>query len=121
MTELNNKILSDITVYMKYAKYIPELNRRETWEELVTRNMDMHINKYPKLKEEIEHAYSYVYDKKVLPSMRSLQFAGKPIKVSPNRLYNCSYLPVDDIEAFNEIMFYCYLGVVLVIQYNNII
>ena len=37
--------------------------------------------------------------------MRSLQFAGKPIKVSPNRLYNCSYLPVDDIEAFNEIMF----------------
>ena len=37
--------------------------------------------------------------------MRSLQFAGKPIQVSPNRLYNCSYLPVDDIEAFNEIMF----------------
>ena len=37
--------------------------------------------------------------------MRSLQFAGKPIQVSPNRLYNCSYLPVDDVEAFNEIMF----------------
>jgi ribonucleoside-diphosphate reductase alpha chain len=90
---------------MKYAKYIPELNRRETWEELVTRNMEMHIKKYPKLKEEIEQAYTYVYNKKVLPSMRSLQFAGKPIKVSPNRLYNCSYLPIDDIEAFNETMF----------------
>ena len=37
---VNNKILSDITVYMKYAKFIPELNRRETWEELVTRNKD---------------------------------------------------------------------------------
>ena len=36
--ELSNKILSDITVYMKYAKYVPELNRRETWDELVTRN-----------------------------------------------------------------------------------
>ena len=86
MTDLNNRILSEITVYMKYAKYIPELNRRETWEELVTRNKDMHIKKYPKLKEEIENVYKYVYNKKVLPSMRSLQFAGKPIKVSPNRL-----------------------------------
>ena len=105
MTDLNNRILSEITVYMKYAKYIPELNRRETWEELVTRNKDMHIKKYPELKEQIEYAYEHVYAKKVLPSMRSLQFAGKPIKVSPNRLYNCSYLPIDDIEAFNETMF----------------
>jgi len=47
--ELSNKILSDITVYMKYAKFVPELNRRETWEELVTRNKNMHIKKYPKL------------------------------------------------------------------------
>ena len=103
--DLNKKILADITVHMKYAKFIPELNRRETWEELVTRNMDMHIKNYPKLKSDILNAYTYVFDKKVLPSMRSLQFAGKPIQVSPNRLYNCSYLPVDDIEAFNEIMF----------------
>ena len=55
--ELSNKILSDITVYMKYAKFVPELNRRETWEELVTRNRDMHIKKYPKLKDEIKEAY----------------------------------------------------------------
>ena len=44
--ELDKKILSDITVYTKYAKYLPELQRRETWEELVTRNMNMHISKY---------------------------------------------------------------------------
>ena len=43
--ELSNEILSNITVYMKYAKYIPELNRRESWYELVTRNMDMNIKK----------------------------------------------------------------------------
>jgi len=49
-----NEILSDITVYMKYAKYIPELNRRETWTELVDRNKAMHIKTYPELKEEIE-------------------------------------------------------------------
>jgi len=102
---ISNKILSDITVYMKYAKYLPEENRRENWEELVTRNKDMHIKKYPKLTVEIENAYSYVYDKKVLPSMRSLQFGGKPIEISPNRVYNCAYLPIDHTDAFSETMF----------------
>ena len=98
--ELSNKILSDITVHMKYAKYIPELNRRETWEELVTRNKNMHIKRYPELKEEIELKYKYVYEKKVLPSMRSMQFAGKPIEISPNRVYNCAFLPIDHVDAF---------------------
>ncbi|CAB4155255.1 hypothetical protein UFOVP1307_196 [uncultured Caudovirales phage] len=103
--EISNKILSEITVYMKYAKYLPELNRRETWEELVTRNKQMHIKRYPHLESEIEAAYQFVYNKKVLPSMRSLQFGGKPIEISPNRIYNCAYLPIDDYRAFGESMF----------------
>jgi ribonucleoside-triphosphate reductase len=103
--ELSNEILSDITVFMKYAKYIPELQRRETWHEIVTRNKEMHQKKYPQLAEEIEQAYKFVYDKKVLPSMRSMQFAGKPIEISPNRIYNCAYAPVDDVRVFGEIMF----------------
>ena len=102
---ISNRILSDITVYMKYAKYIPELNRRETWDELVTRNKEMHQKKFPTLKKEIENVYKYVYDKKILPSMRSLQFGGKPIEISPNRVYNCAYLPIDDARAFSETMF----------------
>ena len=56
--ELSNKILSDITVYMKYAKFVPELHRRETWVELVDRNKAMHIKKYPKLEEKINEAYN---------------------------------------------------------------
>ncbi len=103
--EVSNQILSEITVYMKYAKYLPEKNRRETWEELVTRNKEMHQKTYPKLKEEIEETYKFVYDKKVLPSMRSLQFGGKPIEISPNRIYNCAYLPIDSIDSFSETMF----------------
>ena len=103
--ETSNKILSDITVYMKYAKYLPEVNRRETWEDLVTRNKLMHIKKYPQLKDEINEVYKFVYDKKVLPSMRSLQFGGKPIDISPNRVYNCAYLPIDHIDSFHETMF----------------
>ena len=103
--DLANKILSDVTVYMKYARYLPDKKRRETWEELVTRNKKMHLKKYPSLKEEIEEAYTYVYDKKVLPSMRSMQFGGKPIEVAPNRIYNCAYLPIDHVLAFSECMF----------------
>ena len=103
--DASQKILSDLTVYMKYAKFLPEYNRRETWEELVTRNMNMHIKKYPELGGEIVEAYKYVYNKKVLPSMRSMQFGGKPIEISPNRIYNCAYLPIDHLDAFSEAMF----------------
>ena len=102
---ISNRILSEITVYMKYARYLPEVNRRETWTELVTRNKEMHQRKYPQLADEIENVYKFVYDKKVLPSMRSLQFGGKPIEISPNRIYNCAYLPIDDWRAFAEVMF----------------
>ncbi len=103
--DIANKILSDITVHMKYARYLPEKNRRETWEELVTRNKKMHMKKYPDLKGEIDEAYRYVYEKKVLPSMRSMQFGGKPVEVAPNRIYNCAYMPIDHADAFSECMF----------------
>jgi ribonucleoside-diphosphate reductase alpha chain len=103
--DVTQGILSDITTYMKYAKFNPTLNRRETWEELVTRNKEMHQEKFPQLKNEIEEAYKLVYDKKVLPSMRSLQFAGKPIELNNARIFNCSFLPIDDWRSFSEIMF----------------
>jgi ribonucleoside-triphosphate reductase (thioredoxin) len=103
--DASQKILSDLTVHMKYSKFIPELERRETWEELVTRNMNMHIKKYPLIASEIVEVYKYVYNKKVLPSMRSMQFGGKPIEISPNRIYNCAYLPIDHLDAFSETMF----------------
>jgi len=103
--DVTQEILSEITTYMKYAKYVPELKRRETWEELVTRNKEMHQTKFPQLKNEIEEAYKLVYAKKVLPSMRSLQFAGKPIELNNARIFNCSFLPIDDWRSFSEIMF----------------
>jgi len=102
----NKKILSDITVHMKYAKYKPELERRETWEEICQRNMDMHIKTYPQLESDIKDVYKhFVLPKKVLPSMRSMQFGGKPVEISPNRVYNCAYMPIDSHIAFSEAMF----------------
>ena len=102
----NKKILSDITVHMKYAKYKPDLERRETWEEICERNMNMHIKTYPQLEKDIKDVYKhFVLTKKVLPSMRSMQFGGKPVEISPNRVYNCAYMPIDSHLAFSEAMF----------------
>jgi ribonucleoside-triphosphate reductase len=106
MSDLARKILSDITVFGKYARFNHDLGRREVWDEIVDRNKEMHISKYPKIKSLIEEVYERsVYSKKVLPSMRSLQFAGVPIERNPSRIYNCAYLPIEDTDAFAEIMF----------------
>ena len=59
--ELEHKILSDIVVWSKYAKYIDSEKRRETWEEMVTRNMEMHIRKFPQLEKLIRVNYQFVY------------------------------------------------------------
>jgi ribonucleoside-diphosphate reductase alpha chain len=101
-------ILSDLTSFMKYAKYLPELGRREVWNETCNRNQEMHIKhykKYPSLIKDIVETYGMVRRKEVLPSMRSMQFAGRPIEITPSRIFNCAYLPIDAIEAFSEIMF----------------
>ena len=104
--ELTKKILSDITVYGKYARFVKEAGRRETWDEIVTRNKDMHKKTYPAVADLIEETYQRsVYPKRILPSMRSLQFGGVPIERNPSRIYNCAYLPIEDTDAFAEIMF----------------
>jgi ribonucleoside-diphosphate reductase alpha chain len=103
--DISQKILSDITIFNKYAKYVPEKQRRETWDELVTRNLEMHIKKYPDIRGEIINAYKYVYDRKVLPSMRSLQFGGAPIELANNRMFNCAFTTAEHPAIFSETMF----------------
>ena len=74
---LENKILSDVTVHMKYARYIETENRRENWNELVTRNMNMHIKKFPNLEPEIKVAYQYQVEirERVFPYSEHFQFS----------------------------------------------
>lgn len=103
--DISQKILSDVTVFNKYAKFVKEASRRETWEEIVDRNMAMHIRKYPQMKQEIKDAYKYVYNRQILPSMRSLQFGGRPIELSNNRMFNCAYSPANHPSIFSETMF----------------
>jgi ribonucleoside-triphosphate reductase (thioredoxin) len=103
--EINQRILSDLIIYMKYARYVPELQRRELWPEICERYANMLIERYPFLADEIWEKISFVLDKKVLPSMRAMQFAGAAIEKNNSRIYNCAYMPVDDIRAFSEAMF----------------
>ncbi len=118
----NLKIMSDVTHHMKYARYNSEKKRRETYNETVLRNMDMHIENYPHLKNEITNAYQYVFNKKIIPSMRSMQFAGEAINLNPARMFNCSYLPVSEIDAFWETMFLllCGCGVGFSVQKHHV-
>ena len=103
--DLGLQILSSVTVFSKYAKYKSELKRRETWDEIVDRYETMMIKKYPKLEYAIIESAKFIRDKKVLPSMRALQFAGPAMEVNNARGYNCAYLPVDSLYSFSETMF----------------
>lgn len=120
--ELNQQILSDIIVYMKYARYLPEVKRRESWDEICSRYESMMIEKYPGEVENIANAMRLVREKKVLPSMRAMQFAGSAIARNNSRIYNCAYLPVDDIRAFSETMFLLLggTGVGYSVQYHHV-
>lgn len=120
--ELNQQILSNLVVYMKYARYLPELHRRESWEEICKRYEEMMVEKYPHLRAEIVHWMSYVYERKVLPSMRAMQFAGAAIARNHSRIYNCAYLPVDDVRAFPETLFLLLggTGVGYSVQYHHV-
>lgn len=120
--QLNQRILSDLIVYMKYSRYISELQRRELWPEICDRYAQMMIERYPPMEEEIRDKIKYVLDKKILPSMRAMQFAGAAITKNNSRIYNCAYMPVNDIRAFSEAMFLLLggTGVGFSVQYHHV-
>jgi ribonucleoside-diphosphate reductase alpha chain len=103
--EIGLETLSNVVVFNKYAKYLPQQKRRETYNEIIVRYLQMMVDKYPNLANDIMHYGNFIFGKKVLPSMRALQFAGPAIQKNEARIYNCCYLPIDDYRAFGEVMF----------------
>lgn len=103
--QTDQSILSDLIIHMKYARYIPALHRRELWPEICDRYADMLKQQYPAMESEIDRYLPFILEKKILPSMRAMQFAGPAIQRNHSRIYNCAYMPVDDIRAFSEAMF----------------
>ena len=120
--DLGLEALSKITVFSKYAKFIPSKNRRETWDEIVNRYEDMMIKKYPYLTQAIVETAKMIREKKILPSMRALQFAGAAAEVNNARIYNCCYLPIDSLHSFSEAMFLLLggTGVGYSVQYHHV-
>ena len=103
--DLGLEALSSLTIFSKYAKYLPDKQRRETWDEIVDRYELMMCTKYPSLSQQIKDNAVYIRQKKVLPSMRAMQFAGVAMEVNNARGYNCAYLPIDSLYSFSETMF----------------
>jgi len=131
--------LQDFIAISRYARYSPELRRRETWAEAVARVRDMHLTHYAdaslgdaaltalaagdvvpedlsrigrlgRLHEVIRSAFGAVERREVLPSMRSLQFGGEAILKKHARIYNCAFTYIDRLEAFRETLYLLLCG-----------
>ncbi|MAF25019.1 recombinase [bacterium] len=105
--------LQDYTFVSKYARWIPEKKRRETWNEAVNRVKTMMLNKYfdiPEIKEDIEWAYEMMRKKSILGSQRALQFGGKPVFKHNARIYNCITSYADRLRFFQECMYLLLCG-----------
>lgn len=120
--------LMDYIHLAKYARWSNDHQRREIYQETVDRVIEMHYQyfsdptfhgvenshftlfgssgpEYQDMSKEITKAFRFVYNKAVLPSMRSMQFAGAAIAKNNARMYNCCFTHVDRIEAFSETLF----------------
>lgn len=131
--------LQDFIAISRYARYLPEKRRRETWIEAVARVRDMHLAHYPDrplagaisaalaagdataedvtalgrprmLHEAIRTAFDAVRAREILPSMRSLQFGGEAILGKHARIYNCAFTYLDRLEAFREAFYLLLCG-----------
>jgi ribonucleoside-triphosphate reductase len=96
--------LQNYTFVSKYARWIEEKNRRETWKEAVERVKNMMHTAYAdfNIKDDIEWAYDMMYKKKVLGSQRALQFGGDPILKRHAKIYNCTSSYCDRLRFFQE-------------------
>lgn len=117
--------VSDYIHLSKYARYLPEEQRRELYTETVTRVREMHRRKFahvPGLDEDICWAFDQVLEKRALPSMRSMQFGGAAAEAINNRIYNCTFSFVDRPRVFAEAMFLllCGSGVGYSVQFEHV-
>ena len=95
----------------RYARYLPELERRETWEETVDRYISFFAAKAPQIPGGVfEQCRQAILNLEVMPSMRALMTAGKALEKDNIAGYNCCYLTVDHPRAFDEMMYILMCG-----------
>jgi len=98
-------VYQDVIAMSRYARFIPEKNRRETWSETVDRLVTYLDTKTPELKKEIKEIREAVLNLDVMPSMRLLMTAGEACERDNISAYNCSYLAVNNKRAFSEALY----------------
>lgn len=118
----SNKLLSDLVAFRTYAKHLSHVSRRESLEETINRNLNMNLERFPKLSKDILKAYRQVHDLKVMPSMRSLQFGGTAINKNNARIYNCAFVHIKYERVFAEALYLllCGCGVGYSVQKHHI-
>ncbi len=111
---MNNLLPTDYQTFIatsRYARWLEEENRRETWGETVGRYMSFLKKSTDKVEPEVwEELEEAILNLQVMPSMRALMTAGVAAERDNTCIYNCSYLPVDHIRAFDEAMFILLCG-----------
>ena len=104
--QLSNPLYSQIIHQSRYARFLPEKNRRETWEETVERLINyigrsLDLDTYNKL-QEIKQA---ILNLEIMPSMRLMMTAGEAVERDNIAAYNCSYLAINNKRAFSEALY----------------
>lgn len=118
----DSRILSDFIAVTKYSRWLPDEQRRETWDEACDRVELMHVNKFSSEQAEIRLAMSHVRAKAVLPSMRSMQFGGAAIEDHNVRMYNCAFTHANRLRVFGETFYnlLCGTGCGLSVQFHHV-
>jgi len=94
----------------RYARYLPEEQRRETWEETIDRYLNFWVDKGKLTLEEANGIFADIHSLDVMPSMRALMTAGEALDRDNVAGFNCSYLPIDHPKAFDEMMYVLMCG-----------
>ena len=110
---MNNYLPTDYQAFIhtsRYARWLEEENRRETWAETVSRYMTNVVVKKTRDEVVLDEIEEAILGLEIMPSMRAMMTAGPALERDNTAGYNCSYLPVDDPKSFDEAMFILLCG-----------
>jgi ribonucleoside-triphosphate reductase len=94
----------------RYARYLDDEGRRETWDETVNRYIDFFVERGSIDQGQAFELFNAIRDMQVMPSMRCIMTAGAALKRDNVAAFNCSYLPIDSPRSFDELMYILMCG-----------
>lgn len=105
MTEYFNNALGELVYLRSYARWLETENRREVWTETVNRVTNFLFKDQPVDGQDVELIQELITQQQIMPSMRSLWASGDFASIDNTAIYNCSFLPIDNLRAFSELIY----------------